>query len=373
LKKFLKGFFLLLFLGVSTLGFFVYQRYSQNPEQTFPYPYMFSLDALAISLDAPILIVGDRMGVYMAKFQAELAATISQDLSKNIKIQSLAKDGHALHRTLHDLKSLSQWPQIVIFQGASEEYREEKFIPSQVPKILKNFQIYDDDRIQTALILYPLLSRIVYEPIQRVKFTDVLPPYKAPEEEQFLKRMEMEIRLFEKQLRQLVIQSRDRNSMLILTTTPVNLEIEPHKVCGFTTTLEIENGIREVETLLKEENYKGALGKSSKLVQAYTGNARLYFVHGQVLTKVGQIDEAKNALLQSSAYDCDPWRATEIQNSIIRKVARQQQVLLFDFAEMANVGWSESPRFFDEIYPQNLVYEQAMKQLGLVIKSILKL
>ncbi len=313
------------------------------------------------------------MGAYLAKFQAELAATISQDLMKNIKVQSLAKDGHALHRTLHELKSLSQWPQIVIYQGASEEYREEKFIPAQIPKIVNNFKLYDDDRIQTFLILYPWLSRIIYEPLHLVQFTDALPPYKAPEEDQFLKRMEMEIRLFEKQLQQLVIQSRDRNSLLILTTTPVNLEVPPHKVCQFTTTIEIEKGIREAEEMLKNENLKGALAKTSKLVQIYSGNARLYYVHGQVLTKLSQVDEAKNAFLQASAYDCDPWRGTEIQNSIIRKVAKNQQVLLFDFAEMVNMGWSESPRFFDEIYPQNVVYEGAMKQLGLVIKNILKL
>ena len=373
MKKVLSTSLILLGVALLTGGFLVFRRYTQNPLQIFPYPYMFTTDAPGISLDAPILIVGDRMGEYFAKFQTEIAETISQDLSKNIRIQSLAREGHALHRTIHELKSLSQWPQIVIYQGASEEYREEKFLPSEISKIVTNFQRYNDDRLQTLLILYPVLSKILYEPIHRVKFTEAVPAPVKLEEKSYLKRLEMENKLFEEQLTQLVIEARNHGSMMILSTSPINFDVQPKLTCSFTMTSEIESGMRDLEGLLKDENYKSAIALSTKLTGQYTGNAKLMWLHGQVNAKLGRLNEAKDAFLKASAFDCEPWRATEIQNAIIRKVAATEQVLLFDFAELVSRGWTDSPRFFDEIYPQNIVYADASKQLGLVIKNILKL
>ena len=64
---------------------------------------------------------------------------------------------------------------------------------------------------------------------------------------------------------------------------------------------------------------------------------------------------------------------TETHNSIIRQVAQDHQVLLFDFARLVENEYTENTTFFDEIHPQNLYYEKGMQQLGLLIKSILKL
>jgi hypothetical protein len=81
----------------------------------------------------------------------------------------------------------------------------------------------------------------------------------------------------------------------------------------------------------------------------------------------------RRSLLEASAYDCNPWRATELHNSIIRKVAKQHQILLFDFAKVMEDDYGKNTTFFDETHPQNLYYDKGMEQLGLVIKSILKL
>ena len=122
MKKVISTILVLFGFGMLTVGYLVFQRYQQNPEQIFPYPYKFKAPATPLKLDAPILIVGDRMGAYFAKFSSELSANISVNLSKPIKIQSIASQGRGIHRTLHELKSLVQWPQIVLYQGASEEF-----------------------------------------------------------------------------------------------------------------------------------------------------------------------------------------------------------------------------------------------------------
>lgn len=372
MKKVLSTLLKLFVVVVLTAGFFVWRRYSQNPEQIIPFPYYFDQSSPAIDLDAPILIAGDRMGYYFNKFSPTLAETISKDLAKPIKIQSIAQPGLALHRTVHQLKSLKQWPQILIFQGGSEEFFEAKFSPSEIPLIRKNFAIYKNDQIETLLIIYPWLSRIIYEPIKRTKL-GLLPEAQILSEEDYLKKLETELLLFEQQLVEVVSLAKDRNSLLILTTTPINLDTSPKAVCTFTTTTDIEADILRLRQLLKENNPKEAFIKSSKLITQYSGNAELLYLHGQVARRLGQNEEAVKTLLSASAYDCRPWRATEIHNSIIRKVAREHQVLLFDFSRLLENDFTINTTFFDELYPQNLYYDRGMQQLGLVIKRILKL
>lgn len=373
MKKALRLFFIVLVLGLVTGGYLVYERYRQNPEQVFPYPYVFKGQAPAIKLDAPILIVGDKMGVYFAKFSSELAAAISTNLAKPIKIQSLAQNGHALHRTLHQLRSLVQWPQILIYQGASEEFSEPKFNPADVKTIKKNFALYRDDRVETALILYPVLSRVIYHPHKKIVMEEKPTLSEDISEADYVGRLETELLVYEQQLIQLVNLSKDRNTLLILTTTPINLDIPPRRVCEFAHTLEIKKELSILDDLIKENNPKAAYGHSSKLIKQYTGNAQLFYLHGQISKRLGLIDEAQNSLIQASAYDCSPWRANGLYNSIIRKVARNHQVLLFDFAKLLEQEWQNNTTFFDEIYPQNLYYDQGTRQLGNVIKQILKL
>jgi hypothetical protein len=78
---------LVLLIGASG---YLFLRYNKNKEQIVPYPYVFE-NAEAWTISAPIIMIGDRMGEQMARFQIELAAKISENLSKPIEIQSLAK------------------------------------------------------------------------------------------------------------------------------------------------------------------------------------------------------------------------------------------------------------------------------------------
>lgn len=372
MKKILSGVLLLILGALVTGGIFVYNRYRQNPEQIVPFPYAFQSEATPVHLDAPILITGDRMGVYFSKFKTVLAEQISVNLEKPIKIQSVAKEGNGLHRTLHELKALTQWPQILIYHGASEEFAESKFDMSEIKTIRHNFELYSDDRIETALILYPVLSRVVYDPIKRILLPET-PTLIRLEETEYLNRLETELLLFEQHLIQLVKMSQDRNALLILTTTPVNLDEKPRKICSMTTTTDIEAEVLGLRDLLKQGNPKEAFTRSSKLVEQHAGNAELFYIHGQIAKRLGNIAESTDALLKASAYDCEAWRATEVHNSIIRKVAKENQVLLFDFAALVQSDFGQNTTFFDEIHPQNLYYDKGMEQLGLVIKNILKL
>ncbi|MFL5786182.1 MAG: hypothetical protein ACJ76H_16305 [Bacteriovoracaceae bacterium] len=373
MKKLLRYFAVIVGVVILSGGYLVFDRWRKNPEQIVPFPYDFQNAAPAIKLDAPILIVGDRMGEYFGRFKAELAASISKNLDNVIKIQSIAADGLGIHRTLHQLKSLEQWPQILIYQGGSEEFFESKFEISEIRKISKNFRLYQDDRLQTFMLLYPWSSRLVYEPMKRMHLPDT--PVLKPElsEQEYLQRLETELLLFEEHLNQLVAMAKDRNSLLILTTTPVNLDVAPKTICSFSSNSTIEQAVDELEALVKKQDWKSAYKKATKFTIQYPGNARLYYLQGLVEKNMGKIPEAINSMLQATSYECSAWRATEVQNSIIRKVAKKNQVLLFDFSRMVQEQWTRNVTFFDDIHPQNIYYDKGMNQLGLVIRKILKL
>ncbi len=372
MKKILSFLLIIITGALLTGGFLIFRRFQQNPPQIVPYPYSFLNVSDAIELTAPILIAGDEMGDYFSKFKAELAEAISVNLSTPIKIQSIAKPGFGIHRTIADLKSLTQWPQILIYQGGSQEFKEDKFLVTENAKIKLNFSRLADDRLETAMILYPWLSRLIYEPMKRVilgtepTFITDIP------EDTYLNRLDTELLLYRQHLIEMVNLSKNKGSLIILTTTPINLDIAPKKVCSFSSNIEIEKYLLELKKIM-EDDPKTAYNKSSKLVQQYTGNAEIFFLHGNIANRLGHIDEARESLIKAASYDCEPWRATEVQNAIIRSVAQDNQVLLFDFATLVERDWNQNATFFDESHPQNLYYQRGMQQLGIVIKDILKL
>jgi len=373
MKKLFKIVLLLIAGFFLTVGYLIFDRYRQTPEQVFPYPYAFNFTPDKITLEAPILLAGDRMGQYFSRFSDQIAETISVDLSKPIKIQSLATDGQALHRTLHSLKSLAQWPQILVYQGGSEEFLERKFETESMSTILNNIRLYKDDRIETFLILWPKLSRIVYSPHKRLVFSKEAKKAPAISEEEYLKRLNTELLLYEQELVQLVNMAKDRNTLLILTTTPLNLDVPPKKVCEFTTNIDVEKGIDTLKNYLKTSNPKVTYPYSSKLVAQFQGNPDLYFLHAKAAEQYRRLDEAKKYYQMASAYDCLQWRANHLTNSIIKKVASDQQVILFDFNQLVENDYGKNITFVDEIFPQNLYYEKGANQLGKLIKQILKL
>ena len=373
MKKLLRLLATVAFVALLSGGYLVVDRWRKNPEQIVPYPYDFQAPSPAMKPDAPILIVGDRMGEYFGRFKEELAAAISQNLDNVIKTQSIAAEGLGLHRTLHQLRSLSQWPQIVIYQGGSEEFAEEKFLPSETRKIAANFRLYQDDRIHTFLILYPWLSRLVYAPMERAHLGAVPKIDRELSEKEYLQRLQTELLLYEEQLGDLVSMARDRNSLLILTTTPINLDVAPKKVCSFASNTEIDKALEDLRKKSGAGDWKGAWKEASRLSLLYSGNAELYYLKGMIGKNLSKGQEAVNSMLEASSYDCAAWRATELQNSIIRKVARAQKVILFDFSRMVEKDWINSTTFLDELRPQNIYYDKAMNQLGSAIRKILKL
>lgn len=355
-------------------SFWAYDRYTSYQGGIFPTPYEFSSNTDQIAVDAAILITGDRMALHLARFKENLALEVSQGLSKPIKIDVLAQDYDAIHRTLEKTENLSKWPKLIIYTGGSTELFEERFLKSQISKVRTNIARYQDDKWRTLLMVWPTFARFLYEPLQRAKLpSEFILDEKEISEVEYQARLELNYQLYEILLNRFVEVARENKQNIILMTVPVNLDIEPRKTCSLSYTDKVKKEIEEVKALIKNQDYKSAYPKSQDLTLATLANAEVFWLHGRVAKQLGQKIEAKENLKKAAAFDCKFWRANEVTNNIIRKVAQEQRVTLYDFAEVVEGQWTLNTTFFDDIYAQNLYYDRAVQTLALAIRKMLKI
>jgi tetratricopeptide (TPR) repeat protein len=371
LKKLLIALPLGIFLAA---GLWVWERIQTNPEGVIPVPYVLPAVTEKISVDAPLLLVGDRMAERFGLFKETLSLDISVGLSKPLKTGVLASENTGLHRTLRLLENLEKWPKIMLYTGGSEELVEEKFLTPEIATIRRNFDRYADDRWRTLLMVWPESARLIYDPLVR----QVLPAEptvstREMSEAEYQARLELSYRIYEIELEQLVDLARSKDVVLIFMTVPVNLDIPPKKTCSVARTSESTLELAAIRELIRQQDYKAAYPRAKVLAENTLANAEVFFLYGQVAQRIGRGEEAKNALRRAAAFDCKSWRANEVTNAILRKVAQDHRVTLFDFADMVDDDWRQNTTFFDEIYPQNLYYEKASKALATVLRKMLKL
>jgi tetratricopeptide (TPR) repeat protein len=272
------------------------------------------------------------------------------------------------------MENLEKWPKILLYTGGSEELVEEKFLTREIPTIRRNFERFADDRWRTLLMVWPDSARLLYDPLIRQVLTDEPTVSKREmSEAEYQARLELSYRIYEIELEQLVELSRSKDVVLIFMTSPVNLDIPPKKTCAVARTNESTRELAAIRELIRQQDYKAAYPRAKELAENTIANAEIFFLYGQVAQRIGRSDEAKGALRKAAAFDCTSWRANEVTNSILRKVARDHRVTLFDFADMVDDDWRKNATFFDEIYPQDLYYEKASKALATVLRRMLKL
>jgi len=342
-----------------------------------PYPYSFSQTVtkdIPQRIDAPILIIGDRLGKRFATFSKFMADQISENLSKPIKIESLALDGEGVHRTLDKIKHIGRLPLIIIYLGGGQEYYEKKFNTKDINLISKNFKVYNDPRVQTLLMIFPVLSKFIYKIMDRNQFGPKIIKDKTEYSDiTTQKRNIINFKLYEQELNEMFNYIKEHNSYLIAMTTPINLDIPPKKSCKGSLDEMGQENLRIIKNLIKDKDYKSAYEISKQLTLISNSNAKAHFIHGRIAKKLGLIKEAQKSLEMASAYDCVNWRGSLVHNSILEKVAKQNDVLLFDFNRMLKKNWTSNITFEDDIYPQSFYIEKSAKVLASKIKKILKL
>lgn len=350
-------------------------RFKNNHEQVKPYPYVIK-ESLTLEYDsnAPILIIGDRQATRLASFSKFMAQKISEGLSKPIKITSLATKGEGLHRTLQKVKQLPKLPLVIIYLGGNQEYYESAFKTKSIKRINHNFNKYNNSLTKTLIMIFPSLSRLIYKPLDYQYLTNKIEKdTNTYTDSTIQKRNMIQFQLYKEQVNELFDYAKDYGSYLIAVTQPLNLETPPKKSCSESFPVNLNVKYDQVVSLIKSQDYKAAYGISKELTLMAQNNAKILYIHGKIAKKLGKLKEAAKYIKLSSAYDCNLWRGNVVYNSILKKVAREKEIALFDFQKLIESEWNRNITFIDDVYPQNIYYEKLSIALAARLKKLLKL
>ena len=359
---------LILFLVVVISGIGAYFYFFQTKRSMIrPYPYAISdykVDNVDLAENAKILLIGDQMAIALYKHIGDLEKIIQ------LPVFNWASPHEGLHRTLYKLKLLKHFPKIIIYHGASEELYEKKFNIADKEKIEQNFAMFDNDKIISLIITFPILSKYFYKKIHYVDLTKIEENNEINSAEDKLNIKQLSFQIFNQELRELIDLAKRNKSKLIFITTPLNNNIPPKEVCAHANTPTIQIVQSDIQKLIDEGKFKEAFSAAKNLSDITTANALSFYLLGVSARGLGNQKTAREAFQKAAVFDCKNWRGNAVYNSILTKEGQKNQILVIDFDRVLDSNESADALFFDEIIPQNIYYNGLVKELGEAINII---
>lgn len=372
----MKNFFRAAILAIILFGAYGLYRVMERPITLYPYPYIIkntSYNDKEQAENSNILIIGDRMAQELEKIKPSLLKELSKDFSTDLIIYNWAEENEGLHRTLDKLSSLKKYPQIIIYQGGSREFYEEKFNLNQNIEFEKNLAKYRDPSTISLIQAYPFFSKFIYS---FKNLTQLGPDIKRAQgekpAEEIQKIFEMGYKIFDLEMDQLVKMAKEKNFSLFLVTTPLNLKIAPKEICSNASSETLDKEQMEISNLLKQGKSKEAFERISLLGNSIQGNARNYYLLGMALENMGNFKDAALALNEGSVFDCHPWRSNIVFNNIIRTKINEKNIYMIDFDKIVNQNFGIRDLFQDEIYPKKEFYDLLGSEMAPMIGQIFK-
>lgn len=349
--------------------------YQVNTTRVIPLPFkiandVYSADEIAQSAD--ILIIGDDFGKKFSPYIETLVENTSKNLQRPLSIYNLATDNEGIHRTIEKIKSLEKLPPIVIYMGGTSEFYEDLY-PKRLNKSLLNLQIFQNDYVQTAVMIYPTLSRFLYSPEKIKLLSKEIKKRENKNDIWFQRVAKSTFYFYELQLQELVEVINDKNSFPIFVRPPINYERKVNKICDNAVTDEITIEQNEISNLIEKGNIKEAYNKLIILNDLSVANAQTKYLLGKTLLSSGKIQESKKNYRLAKALDCDPTGAHPVINALISKIAKNQSVDLIDFDSLINQDFGRDILFLTDHSPQVIYWEKFVNTLTLKVKEALKL
>lgn len=375
---------LIIFTGlVLVITGLVYKSVSDSKTLIIPFPYSFQekyvqkfQEAESAQIkkaeEAQILIVGDELGLSLNPYLNRILTENQNYLRADGAIFNWSSAKEPLFRTVFKMKQLSKLPPIVIYLGANSELREQKFDIRDLENITHNFNVYDDEKLISLIITFPVLSKLIYK---KMHYFELEAPksYNNLQSSQFRqKEKELNFRLFNYEVQELIDLVKKHKSQLILSSTPINLQTPPHSSCPHTQNEKVIEMQQSIEALLKEGASKDALKEITSLAKINFANAQTFYLLGQAQMMNGDLKEAYYSLQKASIFDCDNWRGNAVYNAILFKKAQDNGVSFIDFDKITSEQLTKEGIFIDETYPHNALYIHFINEINTSLKRIFR-
>lgn len=368
---------LTLLIAVVLGGGGLYWLSQQRPTQILPLPYKFAQDkefeGLEQAQNAHILILGDRMADSLNPYLDMINTQLAQNLREPLRVFNWGQPGEGLHRTLAKVRALQKIPPLVLYIGGSQEFEEQRFKLKDAAVVAENFLRYENDLLQSIILTYPPASRLIYQPHEMMTLDEFhpMPEFDSDQKIQRLSTITYQVMRYE--LQDLVDKLTPKNQKLVFSTTPINLDIRPKKVCEHTQTRTQQREQNDIQALLDADRSKVAYTRAKELAHNSLANSLNHYLKGQAAKKMGRLSEARAGLQLAAVYDCGLWRSHMVINNLIGQTAKRDDLFFIDFDFLVNQNFGRDEVFLNQLYPQNLYYQKFMQEFIQIIRQVFQL
>ncbi len=377
--KFLRTLTLCAIYGLITIivlisGMAIY-KYQTTPEKIRPVPFSIPDNLYLqneVAEQSDILIIGDDFAIDFNDQVEKLIENLSKGLKKPISIYNYASQNEAIYRTIEKVKSLKSLPSIIIYMGGTSEFAEDIY-PKNINNFWMNFKRYQNDYLNTLIMISPSLSRLIYQRDKKQELTNEIAPFKYEGDLWYQRVSEATYYIYQDYLRDLIDLIQERKSLPVIVTPSVNLLAQVKRACDNSIIDNITITQNEIKVLMDENKFKDAYGKIVALDKTAIGNARTKFLRGKVEFELGKFKDAKESLTFSKALECSPPKSSVIINSIQKKMALEKNIDIIKFDELINDNFGKDVLFIDEEKPQFIYWEKLLSRLTKKLQGLLDL
>jgi hypothetical protein len=373
-------FFLFVLIAVVLGGWLYNQRTVQtNP---IPLPYNFqesyaeSLEEEVVAAEASdVLIIGDHYGLKLERFVPDIVKELSKNLKDELKVYNWSRDKEGSHRTYFKMRLLQKIPKIVIYFGGSSEFAEPFFHNKDQTNLRLNLNIYKNPKFLSAFMLVPLLSKLLYRPVEYISFGANLQTESelVIDDMTVQKGQQLIYEFYQIHLEKIIDIVRSSKKSIVLVTAPINLELPPRKTCDHAKSPTLDDYLFNMKAQIEKGQIKEHYEELKKISKSALTNSESYWMLGQMANQLGRMSEAEEYLQLAHAYDCAPKTANIVTNSIIRHKAKVSGSPLVDFDRLINSHYGKNILFLSEHNPQDLYWNQMISFLTGEIGKILQL
>jgi len=342
-------------------------RYLNNSESAFPYPYevkAISKREIKKAKKADLLIIGGSQGQNLKPFLDNFIQEVSKDLKSPLKVYNWARVHEPMGVTLKKIKSLESLPMITLYIGGSDELHTARFKVSEIVTIKKNLKRAENETLMTAMLTFPLLSRLVYAPVDKATLGVTKDKTFKKLPDTLMKHLfKLHYTLYKNEVVELLNLFKLKDATLWIAPAALDLEKPPLKACDYTEDQDSFDKRKKITHLLKKGQHKMALNEALDLVALRTPNAKNYFLLGHTLLKNGKFEQGRSALYHARMYDCGFSYSTPIHLKVLMEESELRGFDIIDFNRSVLNQLGRNSLFFSDQTPQNIFYSQFINEL----------
>jgi hypothetical protein len=365
----------LLGLVVAALGYLGY-RFQSNPQTVYPYPYekiKVSPQEVKEASDADVIVLGDSAGSYLMEYMPRFISETQKKLRKPLVIYDWSRQGENLAHVLAKVKSLKKMPLLFIYHGGLDELSRRRFDRGNVITLFKNIKLTKDENFLTTIYSAPILSRLLYWPMDRVDLGPSAPTYPLDMQSTIvIKYLEALYSVYKWEATELTDFLKLNDAQVWFIPQAYNLTERPVRVCEATINLEVEKALDQANEYIKQKKTKDALKIIKAVLMENKSHSLALHTMGNLLVSQGQYQDAKRAYFQSMIYDCGMTKANPVLLKILMEQFEKKDFKIFDFNRMVTNFVGRNILFEGPRKPQSIYYETLIDKMIFGFQKLMK-